>query len=116
MGKSGSGKGGGKGGGGGGGGGVKPGKKNDGDDGTPVFNKSSSSGGVGLAVTKIVATIGTVIGSIFLVLKLFPQAVSEAYFGWLPEEYRQPACSSCCCSSSALVVLATVGIAFSYAK
>jgi hypothetical protein len=34
----------------------------------------------------------------------------------LPEEYRQPACSSCCCSSSALVVLATVGIAFSYAK
>jgi len=125
-------KGGAKSGGRGGGDGDAPGgriggRNDDGDEINRVFRdddgdtnvapkKNSSKTDTGLTIAKIVAGIATVIGSIFLILKLFPQAVSEAFFGWLPEKYRQPACSSCCCSCSALVVLATVGIAFSYAK
>ena len=92
-------------------------QNDDGDDTNIVPKKNSSSKtDTGVSIAKIVAGIATVIGSIFLILKLFPQAVAEAYFGWLPEKYRQPACSSCCCSCSALIVVATIGVAYSYAK
>jgi hypothetical protein len=82
------------------------------DDGNPVPKTQPNTA---IGITKILTTIGGVIGAVFLLLKMLPKVVSDTLFGWLPEEYREPLCSSCCCSCCALSALAAIGAAMSYA-
>jgi hypothetical protein len=93
---------------------TNPGNPKPGTPGNPPpkspFAPTNKSTGGGLAggIAKVIGVVAAVIGSVFLALKLLPQAVAEAYWGWLPEEYRMPACSSCCCSFMFASMLALV--------
>jgi hypothetical protein len=76
------------------------------NDGEVPSTRGKTGGGIVGGVTKVIAGIGIALISVLLALKLIPEAAADIYFGWLPEEYRMPALSSCCCScSSVLLVL-----------
>ena len=82
---------------------------------TPGKTTKSGPGKWAVPAAGTALTLGSVIASIFLALKLIPQAVADAYFACLPEEYREPACAVCCCSCcicSVTAVLAMVAMKF----
>lgn len=80
--------------------------------------KSSSGGGrdgtTGSGIGAVLAQIAGLILTIFVALKLIPQAVADTLFGWLPEEMRAPASSSCCCSCCLISLLALLAVAVGY--
>lgn len=83
----------------------------DGDDGTTATSK-----GIGATIAKIVAGIAAGVVAVVVALFAVPKAAANAYWGWLPEEYRMPACSSSCCASMASFMLAIIAIFMSQMK
>jgi hypothetical protein len=85
-------------------------------DGNTSGSSASKSKGVGRSMVEVAGTIGAALGAVFLALKLLPQAVADAYFGWLPEEARAPASSSCCCSCLFISLMAALAALGGYIK
>lgn len=75
------------------------------DDNDPGTSTKTTGKGILNAVTKVIGGIGIALLSILIAIKLIPEAAANVYFGFLPEEYRMPALSSCCSSCSSILLV-----------